>query len=177
MLLICQSKFCLENLWQWHFFYMLHRSFRWKEHHVLPVSLVQAITLITFIWKVYVSNLKRGAAYPDRFSWFFFVPPSSCRKTALNFAGFEVLATVVMKSSSFWIIQLCSMLKVKWCLGACGLLIQGQRTRHTGNENGAESKQGPVWNDDSRWPLIHSISCSLFTNIRCYRLWINEHRR
>jgi hypothetical protein len=140
--------FCSENLWQLHIFDIFHGSFWWNEHHFTSIRLVQAIMLTIFIQKVSRFNLKRYTAHPDGFSWFFSVPLRSCQKTALNYAGFEILVTVFMRSSIFCDTTLCIPLKVNRRLGACRLLIQGRRISHTRNQNGADSKQGNFENDD-----------------------------
>jgi hypothetical protein len=48
-------------------------------------------------------------------------------KALLIYIGFEVLTMVVMKSSVFWHIALCSPLIVDWHGGTCCLHLQGQR--------------------------------------------------
>jgi hypothetical protein len=56
-------------------------------------------------------------------------------KTCCNIVGFEVLTAAVMKSSIFWNIMLCSLLKVSRSFGdMCCLYLQSQRSSQARNQ-------------------------------------------
>jgi hypothetical protein len=49
--------------------------------------------------------------------------------------GFEVLTAVFMKSSTFWDVTPCSLLKVNWCFGRiCCLHLQGRKISEAKNQ-------------------------------------------
>jgi hypothetical protein len=59
--------------------------------------------------------------------------------------GFEVLITVVMKSSVVWNITLCSPLKVSRCFGGTWRIhLQGRRIGKARNQHEAGSKESPL---------------------------------
>jgi hypothetical protein len=59
-----------------------------------------------------------------------------------SFLGFKGLTAVVMKSSIFWDITLCSPLKVTWYFGGtCHLHLQGQRICQARHQHETDSKQ------------------------------------
>jgi hypothetical protein len=58
------------------------------------------------------------------------------------YVRFEVLATVIMKSSVFWDIMPCTLLKVNWHFGGtCCLHLQGQRISQASNQQERGSKE------------------------------------
>jgi hypothetical protein len=65
------------------------------------------------------------------------------RTIECQYVGFEVLSVVVMKSSIFWDVTLCTLLKVNWRFGGtCCLHLQDQRISQARNWREAGSKHG-----------------------------------
>jgi hypothetical protein len=71
----------------------------------------------------------------------------------IRFAGFEVLAVMVMKSSVFWDITMCSLSKVNPRVGGtCHIHLQGRRISQARNHHKAGSKKILVWTTQSYTP-------------------------
>jgi hypothetical protein len=114
-----------------------------------------------------------------------------CKKcnSFVDYVGFEVLTAVIMKSSIFWDITLCSPLKDNRCFGGtCRLHLQGRRKSHERNRREASSKQSPEdggdmflrnigWlsTDYTVWyPRRHNFFVDYYTMLSVYRLHRGE---
>jgi hypothetical protein len=100
-----------QNVWASSWKYLCH----WKTH-------VSCIMAVNTVWnQTFPRESKREV-------WM-----SLGNKTSN--VGFEVLTTVVMKSSVFWDITLCSLLKVNHCFRqTCHLHLQGWRISQARNQ-------------------------------------------
>jgi hypothetical protein len=60
----------------------------------------------------------------------------------MNAVGVEVLKTVIMKKSVFWVTMQCSLFKISLYLGATFRLhLQGRRINQARSQHDADSKQ------------------------------------
>jgi hypothetical protein len=112
------SKSC-SFLWQ----FSLHQMFHIHEtfyHRSYILSIVIASL-----------NNQPHTTCQNKYVW---ITPILCKQegTRILYLGFEVLTVTVMKSSIFWGIMPCSLLKANWHFrGICHLHLQGWRISHT----------------------------------------------